>query len=167
MIGFAVGTILGIVSALIYGRFKGRAGELIMASMGIPVFTYLSSLGFYGGWNFTDNVFFSTPLGDFTPTQLIGLETFLATVIAFTYIWTRSKNSLTIDELVGTSLPVGYTLVAGAGLSAGESPLLFLLGLVFVTGYVFLSYRNPLRSLKAVPCGKSLKEVLKNECSTA
>ncbi len=162
MIGLAIGTALGIVSALIYGRFKGRSGELTMAAMGIPVFTYSTAMGVYGGWNSLGKVFFSTPLGDFTPNELIGLETFLATFVAFLYVWIRSKRSLTIDELTGTSLSVGYTLVAGAGLAASGGLLPFLLGLALVAGFGFLSYRNPLRSLKAVPCGESVRDVLKN-----
>ncbi len=162
MIGLAIGTALGIVSALIYGRFKGRSGELTMAAMGIPVFTYLASMGAYGGWNSIGEVFFSTPLGDFTPNELIGLETFLATFVAFLYVWIRSKGSLTIDELAGTSLSVGYTLAAGAGLAASGGLLPFLLGLALVAGFGFLSSRDPLRSLKAAPCGESVRDVLKN-----
>ena len=161
MIGFVIGTALGIISALIYGRFKGKAGELTMAAMGIPLFTYLAAMGFYGGWNSVgDFVFFSTPLGDFTPNELIGLETFLATSVAFTYVWVRSKDALTVDELTGTSLSVGYTLVAGAGLAASGGLLPFLLSLALVTGFGFLSYRDPWRALKAVPCTKILKEVV-------
>ncbi|ASJ07408.1 hypothetical protein [Thermococcus pacificus] len=88
MIGFVIGTVLGIAAALIYGRFKGKAGELTMAAMGIPLFTYLAAMGFYSGWDFAGgSVFFSTPLGNFTPNELIGLETFLATLVAFTYVW--------------------------------------------------------------------------------
>ncbi len=162
MIGLAIGTALGIVSALIYGRFKGRSGELTMAAMGIPVFTYLASMGVYGGWNSIGEVFFSTPLGDFTPNELIGLETFLATFVAFLYVWIRSKESLTIDELAGTSLSVGYALVAGVGLAASGGLLPFLLGLILVAGFGFLSYRNPLRSLKAVPCGEALRALTKD-----
>ncbi|WP_456367031.1 hypothetical protein [Thermococcus sp.] len=39
MIGLLIGTVVGILAALIYGRFKGKTGELTMAAMGIPVFT--------------------------------------------------------------------------------------------------------------------------------
>jgi len=163
VIGLLIGTVVWILAALIYGRFKGKTGELTMAAMGIPVFTYLASVGVYGEWNSIGGfVFFSTPLGDFAPNQLIGLETFLATFVAFTYVWFRSKGPLTIDELAGTSLSVDYTLVAGAGLAASGGLLPFLLSLALVAGFGFLSHRNPLRALKAAPCGESMKDVLKS-----
>ncbi len=45
-------------------------------------------------------------------------------------------------------------------MSGGLLP--FLLGLALVSGFGFLSFRNPPRSLKAAPCGESVRDVLKN-----
>ncbi len=162
MIGFVIGTVAGILAALIYGKFKGRAGELTMAAMGIPLFTYISSSAFYDGWMAISRVFVGTPFGDLTPDEVIGLETSLAFALALAYVWLRSEKALTIDEMVGNSLVISYTLAAGAGLAASGGLLPFLLSLGLFAGFTYLSIRNPLRSLKAAPCGEFMKDVLKN-----
>ena len=162
MIGFVIGTVAGILAALIYGKFKGRAGELTMAAVGIPLFTYISSSAFYDGWRAIPWVFMGTPFGDLTPDEVIGLETSLALSATLAYVWLRSEKALTIDEMVGNSLVVGYTLAAGAGLAASGGLLSFLLSLGLFAGFTYLSIRNPRRSLKAAPCGEDLRALTKN-----
>ncbi|NJE04830.1 hypothetical protein E3E36_01420 [Thermococcus sp. M36] len=162
MIGFAIGTGFGVLLAFVYGRFKGRAGELVMAAMAIPLFTYLTDWVLYGNWEVPNGriLVVSTPLGEFTPNGLIGLETFMATLVAVLYLWFRSKESLAIDEMTGASLFIWYLLSMDIGLSASGSFMFFVLGSALLAVLLVLSDRKPLRALKAVPCRGELKELV-------
>ncbi|ASJ07409.1 hypothetical protein A3L08_08795 [Thermococcus pacificus] len=50
--------------------------------------------------------------------------------------------------------------MAGAGLAASGGLLPFLLSLALVAGFNFLSSRDPMRALKAVPCGETLRTLV-------
>ncbi|NJE41824.1 hypothetical protein [Thermococcus sp. GR6] len=156
MIALVLGIIVGIGLALILGRLKGRAHELTMVML-TPVFTYIVAQWFYGGWE--GNVFISTPLGDFKPSELIGLETFLTLFITLLYVNFRGKRALTIDELPGTSALVWAMTGLGIGLSASGWGLLLVPGVALYLFMIWLAHRDPFVGLKARPCGSELGEV--------
>ncbi|WP_367884419.1 hypothetical protein [Thermococcus sp. JCM 11816] len=71
MIGLVVGTLLGILLALIAGRLRGGRGgsEIFMSLLGIPVFTYAFSVPFAETWPRNTYICAGTCL---TPTQWAG-----------------------------------------------------------------------------------------------
>ncbi|NJE31473.1 hypothetical protein E3E38_10505 [Thermococcus sp. 18S1] len=166
MIALALGLVVGVGTALLLGKLKGRVHELTMA-LYTPVFTYLIADGFYGGWR--GNVFISTPLGDFTPEELIGIQTFLALLATITYVQFRGRKSLTIDEFPSTSALFWVMLGTGIALSSSALPALVLPGLMLYAIIVLLSERDPFGWLKAESCSGELGELAKSlrfECLT-
>lgn len=164
MIGFVMGTGIGLLLAVIYGRFKGRAGEIEMAAL-IPFFTYLLSLHFYGNFEVPGAVaVVSTPLGDFVQSRFsIGLDTALATSVALAYVWFRSKGALSVDEYLGSGLFLWAVLGMDVGLVATAGPLFMGIGFVMLAVVLVLSARKPLRDLKTIPCGGELRELTERE----
>jgi len=158
MIGFVIGTVVGIPVALIYGRFKGRAGELLMATM-IPFLTYTVCLLFYGNFDAPGTIVaISTPFGSFAQDRfMVGVDTFLATLVSLGYLMARSKGALTIDEFPGVSLFLWMALGMDVGLMATAGWIFLLLGVALLVIEAALSFREPLRGLNAVPCDGELK----------
>ncbi|CAD5244553.1 hypothetical protein [Thermococcus camini] len=157
MIALALGLIVCLGTALVLGKLKGRSYELTMA-LNVPLLTYLIADGLYGDWKGIGNVFFSTPLGDFTPSEMIGIQTFLAVLIIVAHLGLRGRNSLTVDEF--SSIPPMFWVDFGTGIALASSalPVLALPGLVLYLALALLSEKNPLGWLSAEPCHGELGE---------
>ncbi|ASJ01873.1 hypothetical protein A3L09_00660 [Thermococcus profundus] len=164
MIGFLIGTSLGLLIALLYGRFRGRAGEIEVAVL-MPFFTYLLSLQFYGNFGILGAVaVVSTPIGNFVQSRFsIGLDTALAIIVAVAYIWFRSKGALSVDEYLSAGLSLWAIFGMNIGLMATAGPGFMLLGFAVLAILIFLSIRNPFQSLNAAPCGGELGELARRE----
>ncbi|ASJ09497.1 hypothetical protein A3L11_09740 [Thermococcus siculi] len=164
MIGFIIGTAIGLFLALAYGRFKGRAGEIVMAAL-IPFITYLVSLWFYGDFDLQGaTVVVSTPIGDFVQSRFsIGLDTALATLVTVAYVGFRSKGALSVDEYLSAGLFLWTTFGMDAGLMATVGPGFMLIGFAVLALLIFLSIRNPFQSLNATPCDGELGKLAERE----
>ncbi|NJE60173.1 hypothetical protein [Thermococcus sp. 21S7] len=166
MIALALGAIVGFTMAAAAGRLKGRLNELTIAIL-VPLLTYIVADGFHGGW--TGNVFISTPLGDFTPDEMIGLDTFLALLLSLLYVHIRGRRALSIDEFPSFASFATAMIGLAIGLSAGSWHVLLVPGLAVYALLVWLSLRNPFTFLNAVPCGGEAAGVARElgfECLT-
>ncbi|WP_099210906.1 hypothetical protein [Thermococcus henrietii] len=91
MIALTLGVIVGLGTALALGKIKDRKSELAVSFL-MPLLTYEMANGIYGG--FGDYVYFSTPIGDFTTSEFIGLQTFIAWLIMLAYVGLRGQRCL-------------------------------------------------------------------------
>ncbi|GEM_PF-1881005 len=160
MVGVILGTIFGIIFALLIGKWKGRGEELIAAVLAIPLFTYAISLPVLGISTQDAEVVASTFLGDFSFESLVSIQTFLAVIIAIFYAEIRSKQALSIDEFISIS-PLIWTLLASEiGLSAGVEKTMLILGAILSLILIRLSERDPFKSLNAKPCTGAFSELV-------
>ncbi|WP_297516476.1 hypothetical protein [Thermococcus sp.] len=139
MIALALGLIVGLGLAFLLGKVKGRSYELTMA-LYTPLFVYIIADGL--SMQGRGNIFVSTPLGDFQPGELAGVQTFLALILAIIYTGFRGKRALTVDEFPSVSLLTWILIAFGIGLTASESQVLLILGLALYILLGALSRRN-------------------------
>ncbi len=156
MIALALGLIVGLGLAFLLGKVKGRSYELTMA-LYTPLFVYIIANGL--SMQGRGNIFVSTPLGDFQPGELAGVQTFLALILTIIYTGFRGKRALTVDEFPSVSLLTWILIAFGIGLTASESQVLLILGLALYILLGALSRRNPLGWLRATPCQGELADI--------
>ncbi len=118
------------------------------------LFVYIVAGGFSGHPD--ENLFVSTPLGDYQPGQLAGVQTFIALILALIYADFRGKRALTVDEFPSVSLLAWLQFALGIGLASSASPLLAVPGLALYIAFLLLSERNPFGWLRANPCSGEL-----------
>lgn len=149
MIGLAFGTVIGIASALVLGKWKGKAVELQSALLIIPAATYAMA----EVWAVElEEKGYTISVEGFSPSFLFGLELFAAFLIATAYVGLRSRKGLTIDEFIQSSLVLLPTQTFALALAVQFSPLLLIPGLLVILLELVLSLKNPLKNLKARPC---------------
>jgi len=158
MIALAFGLVFGLGTALALGKLKDRKSELAVSFL-LPLLTYEMANGLYGG--FGDYVYIPTPLGDFTASEFIGLQTFIAWLIMLAYIRLRGRNVFEIDEFPAISAFFWAITAFGLGLSASAWPALAIPGLAVYALLALSGGKDPLRAIKAVPCSGELKELSK------
>ncbi|MCD6523997.1 MAG: hypothetical protein J7K48_03235, partial [Thermococcus sp.] len=157
MIALALGLIVGFGLAFLLGKVKGRKSEMA-TTLAVPLMVYEVAEGVYGGWS--GNVFIATPLGDFTPRELVGLETFLALLVVLVCVHLRARGTFEIDEFIGFSTFFWAMVGFGIGLSASGWSLLAIPGLILWGILMWASRRNPLVGLRATPCTDGLSELV-------
>lgn len=145
MIGLVVGTLLGILLALIAGRLRGRGSEIFMSLLGIPVFTYAFSVPFAETWPRNTYICAGTCL---TPTQWAGVWVFLSFLVAVVYSYFRARESLSIDEYVQVSY-LALGIFAGAVvLSSTLLPALIVPGILAYALLVWPREESSIKFLK-------------------
>jgi len=157
MIALALGVIVGLGLAFLLGKVKGRKSE-VATTLAVPLMVYEVAEGVYGGWS--GNVFIATPLGDSTPKELIGLETFLALLVVLVCVHLRAGETFEIDEFIGFSMFFWAMVGFGIGLSASGWSLVAIPGLILWGILMWASRRNPLVGLRATPCTDGLSELV-------
>ena len=156
MIALALGLVVGLGTALTLGKLKDRKSELAVSFLP-PLLTYEMANGIYGG--FGDYVYFSTPLGDFTTSEFIGLQTFIAWLIMLGYVRIRGRGAFEIDEFPGISAFFWTITAFGLGLSTSAWPALALPGLVIYALLAWRGWKNPFWILNARPCSGEPEEL--------
>ncbi|NJE55488.1 hypothetical protein [Thermococcus sp. 21S9] len=156
MIALTLGLIVGLGTALVLGKLKDRKSELAVSFL-LPLLTYEMANGIYGG--FGDYVYFSTPLGDFTTSEFIGLQTFLAWLIMLVYVRIRGRGAFEIDEFPSLFAFFWAITAFGLGLSASAWPALALPGLIIYALLAWRGWKNPFWILNARPCSGELEEL--------
>jgi hypothetical protein len=127
MIGLVVGTLLGILLALIAGRLRERGYEIFAALFGIPLFTYAFSVPFRESWPNTTYICAGTCL---TPLQWAGMEVFLSSLVVVAYAYLRARRSLSIDEYIQVSYLALGTFAGAVVLSSTLLPALMVPGIL-------------------------------------
>ena len=160
MIALVMGVIIGIPAALIIGKLLGKASEVLIALMGVPIVTYGFAL--IEGQTFIGK---NVSIEGFFPESLVGLELFLGLIMAMAYVSLRTRKGLRIDDFIQisvTSLP--YTSF-GIALAAQYWPGFIVVGLVLIGVMVAMSLRNPLRGLNVRPCPPEVGDCLTDDDS--
>ncbi|WP_048151666.1 hypothetical protein [Palaeococcus ferrophilus] len=151
MIEFALGTVIGIASALALGRWKGKVVELQSALLIIPTVTYSLT----NTWAVElEEKGYAISVEVFSPSFFFGLELFAAFLIAIAYVELRSRKGLTIDEFVQSGIVLLPTQAFALALAVQFSPLLLIPGLLVTPGAGALA-QKPLQE----PQGKALRGV--------
>lgn len=156
MIALALGLIVGLGTAFILGRLKDRKLGIAVSFL-LPLITYEMANGIYGG--FGEYTYFSTPLGDFGPSEFIGLQTFLAWLIMLAYVKLRGREAFEIDEFPSLSAFFWAIAAFGLGLSASAWPALAVPGLAIYALLAWAGSKNSFWAIKAVPCSGELREL--------
>lgn len=149
MIELALGTVIGIASALLLGKWKGKVVELQSALLLIPSTTYaLADI-----WMVElEKKGYTISIEGFSPGFLFGVELFAAFLIAIAYVDVRSRKGLTVDEFIQSDIVLLPTQAFALALPVQFSPFLLIPGLLVILLELVLSFKNPLKSLKARPC---------------
>ena len=160
MIALAMGIIVGIPIAFIAGKLLGKASEVLIAIMGIPLITYAIALHELG--IFTD---LRASIEGFSPEFIAGTETFLGLIIALTYAGLRTRKGLRIDDFIQmgfTSLPY---ISLGVALASQFWPGFLAIGMALTLIVILASLKNPLRGLSVRPCPPEIGDCLSDEDS--
>jgi len=160
MIAFAIGVIVGIPVAVITGKLLGKASEVLVALIGIPIITYaiaLYELGMFAGLN--------ASIEGFSPEFIAGTETFLGLIVALLYTNFVTRRGVRIDDFIQISLTSFPYTILGIALAAQFWPGFLGLGMVSVAVMMIMSLRNPLRGLNARPCPQELGNCLTDDDS--
>ncbi|WP_457750897.1 hypothetical protein [Thermococcus sp.] len=158
MIALIMGMILGIPVAFILGKLLGKASEVLMALVGIPIIAYataLHELGMFIGLNVS--------IEGFSPEFIAGAETFLALIVALGYVKLRTRRGLGIDDFIQTGLSIIPYTSFGIALAAQFWEGFLLLGSILIGLLILKSMKNPLRGLNVKPCPQELGECLTDE----
>ena len=160
MIALVMGIVIGIPIALIMERLLGKANGTLIAIMGIPLITYaiaLHELGMFTGLN--------ASIEGFSPEFIAGTETFLGLIVALAYVELRTREGLSIDDFIQTSITLLPYVSLAIALAFQFWPGFLAAGMTLVALMAVSSLRNPLKGLRVNPCPPDFGDCLTDENS--
>ena len=160
--GLLLGVAVGIPVSFIFGRVLGRASEVLVALVGVPVITYAVALyesGYFAGQTL------SVSVGGASPEFFAGLEVFLGLVVALAYVSLRTRKGLRIDDFIQISVTSFPYTSFGIALAGQFWPGFIVAGLILIGLMVAMSRRNPLRGLDVRPCPPEVGDCLTDDDS--